>query len=78
MSYCGSMLRCVLQRATHLKNVERGERQSDPLASITFRGKMCMDLGGSVGNVSICKLVKEFSPFCMMGFSRFSGVLPTP
>ncbi|KAI5609942.1 dysferlin isoform X9 [Silurus asotus] len=37
-SYCGSMLRCVLQRATHLKNVEKGERQSDPLASITFRG----------------------------------------
>ncbi|GAA6104318.1 dysferlin isoform X1 [Tachysurus ichikawai] len=32
------MLRCVLQRATHLKNVEKGERQSDPLASITFRG----------------------------------------
>lgn len=40
-SYCGSMLRCVLQRATHLKKVEKGERQSDPLASITFRGKMC-------------------------------------
>ncbi|XP_060730490.1 dysferlin isoform X3 [Tachysurus vachellii] len=32
------MLKCVLQRATHLKNVEKGERQSDPLASITFRG----------------------------------------
>ncbi|XP_026792840.2 dysferlin isoform X1 [Pangasianodon hypophthalmus] len=32
------MLRCLLQRATHLKNVEKGERQSDPLASITFRG----------------------------------------
>ncbi|XP_048091688.1 dysferlin [Alosa alosa] len=29
------MLRCVLQRATHL---ERGDRHSDPLASITFRG----------------------------------------
>ncbi|XP_072543799.1 dysferlin isoform X1 [Salminus brasiliensis] len=32
------MLRCVLQRATHLRNVEKGERHSDPLASITFRG----------------------------------------
>ncbi|XP_066536467.1 dysferlin isoform X2 [Hoplias malabaricus] len=32
------MLRCMLQRATHVKNVEKGERQSDPLASITFRG----------------------------------------
>lgn len=30
------MLRCVIQRAT---NLERGERHSDPLASITFRGK---------------------------------------
>ncbi|XP_056605419.1 dysferlin isoform X6 [Triplophysa dalaica] len=32
------MLRCFLQRATNLKNVEKGERHSDPLASITFRG----------------------------------------
>ncbi|XP_035375572.1 dysferlin isoform X3 [Electrophorus electricus] len=32
------MLKCVLQRATHVKNVEKGDRQSDPLASITFRG----------------------------------------
>ncbi|XP_062850252.1 dysferlin isoform X3 [Trichomycterus rosablanca] len=32
------MLRCVIQRATNLKNVEKGERHSDPLASITFRG----------------------------------------
>ncbi|KAL6490640.1 hypothetical protein MHYP_G00009850 [Metynnis hypsauchen] len=32
------MLRCVLQRATNLRNVEKGERHSDPLASITFRG----------------------------------------
>ncbi|XP_016103318.1 dysferlin [Sinocyclocheilus grahami] len=34
----GSMLRCLLQRATNLRNVEKGERHSDPLASITFRG----------------------------------------
>ncbi|XP_052416116.1 dysferlin isoform X7 [Carassius gibelio] len=32
------MLSCFLQRATNLRNVEKGERQSDPLASITFRG----------------------------------------
>ncbi|XP_058637229.1 dysferlin isoform X9 [Onychostoma macrolepis] len=32
------MLRCLLQRATNLRNVEKGERHSDPLASITFRG----------------------------------------
>uniref|UniRef100_A0A673J266 Dysferlin-like n=1 Tax=Sinocyclocheilus rhinocerous TaxID=307959 RepID=A0A673J266_9TELE len=32
------MLRCLLQRATNLGNVEKGERHSDPLASITFRG----------------------------------------
>uniref|UniRef100_A0A8C1G6Z3 Dysferlin, limb girdle muscular dystrophy 2B (autosomal recessive) n=1 Tax=Cyprinus carpio TaxID=7962 RepID=A0A8C1G6Z3_CYPCA len=32
------MLRCFLQRATNLRNVEKGERHSDPLASITFRG----------------------------------------
>uniref|UniRef100_A0A672Q560 Dysferlin-like n=1 Tax=Sinocyclocheilus grahami TaxID=75366 RepID=A0A672Q560_SINGR len=32
------MLRCFLQRATNLGNVEKGERHSDPLASITFRG----------------------------------------
>uniref|UniRef100_A0A672R8T9 Dysferlin-like n=1 Tax=Sinocyclocheilus grahami TaxID=75366 RepID=A0A672R8T9_SINGR len=31
------MLRCLLQRATNLRNVEKGERHSDPLASITFR-----------------------------------------
>ncbi|KAJ8262602.1 hypothetical protein GJAV_G00168250 [Gymnothorax javanicus] len=34
----GNMLRCVLQRAHNLRNVERGERHSDPLASVTFRG----------------------------------------
>ncbi|XP_026122905.1 dysferlin-like isoform X9 [Carassius auratus] len=32
------MLSCFLQRATNLRNVEKGERHSDPLASITFRG----------------------------------------
>ncbi|XP_073692733.1 dysferlin [Garra rufa] len=32
------MLRCLLQRATNLRNVEKGERHSDPLASIVFRG----------------------------------------
>ncbi|XP_041074075.1 dysferlin isoform X4 [Polyodon spathula] len=32
------MLRCVLQRASHLPNVEKGARQSDPVASLTFRG----------------------------------------
>ncbi|KAJ8392183.1 hypothetical protein AAFF_G00077510 [Aldrovandia affinis] len=32
------MLRCVLQRANNLRNVEKGDRHSDPLASVTFRG----------------------------------------
>ncbi|MGH0133813.1 UNVERIFIED_CONTAM: hypothetical protein FKN15_063603 [Acipenser sinensis] len=32
------MLSCVLQKATHLPNVEKGDRQSDPVASLTFRG----------------------------------------
>ncbi|KAL4660943.1 dysferlin [Arapaima gigas] len=32
------MLRCVLQRANNLPNVEKGDRHNDPLASITFRG----------------------------------------
>ncbi|XP_073716069.1 dysferlin isoform X3 [Misgurnus anguillicaudatus] len=32
------MLRCLLKKAANLKNVEKGERYSDPLASITFRG----------------------------------------
>lgn len=57
-SYCGSMLRCILQRATNLKNVEKGERQSDPLASITFRGKMCrMDLGGEMKNLIFIQIM---------------------
>uniref|UniRef100_A0A8C9VV28 Dysferlin, limb girdle muscular dystrophy 2B (autosomal recessive) n=1 Tax=Scleropages formosus TaxID=113540 RepID=A0A8C9VV28_SCLFO len=33
------MLRCVLQRANNLPNVEKGDRHSDPLASVTFRGE---------------------------------------
>uniref|UniRef100_A0A8C3CMV1 Dysferlin n=1 Tax=Cairina moschata TaxID=8855 RepID=A0A8C3CMV1_CAIMO len=32
------MLRCLLQRASHLPNLEKGDRQSDPVASLTFRG----------------------------------------
>ncbi|XP_029450348.1 dysferlin isoform X2 [Rhinatrema bivittatum] len=32
------MLRCVLQRACSLPNVEKGERHSDPVASLSFRG----------------------------------------
>ncbi|XP_069048827.1 dysferlin isoform X4 [Lepisosteus oculatus] len=32
------MLRCLVQRASSLPNVEKGDRQSDPVASLTFRG----------------------------------------
>ncbi|XP_053112314.1 dysferlin isoform X4 [Hemicordylus capensis] len=32
------MLRCGLQRATSLPNLEKGDKQSDPVASLTFRG----------------------------------------
>ncbi|XP_066574431.1 dysferlin isoform X3 [Amia ocellicauda] len=32
------MLKCFLQRASNLPNVEKGDRQSDPVASLTFRG----------------------------------------
>uniref|UniRef100_A0A8C3KLL1 Dysferlin n=1 Tax=Calidris pygmaea TaxID=425635 RepID=A0A8C3KLL1_9CHAR len=33
------MLRCLLQRASHLPNLEKGDKQSDPVASLTFRGE---------------------------------------
>ncbi|XP_069488392.1 dysferlin isoform X3 [Ambystoma mexicanum] len=32
------MLRCLLQRACSLPNVEKGDRQSDPVVSLSFRG----------------------------------------
>ncbi|XP_061439658.1 dysferlin isoform X3 [Rhineura floridana] len=32
------MLRCVLQRACSLPGVEKGDKRSDPVASLTFRG----------------------------------------
>ncbi|XP_031751125.1 dysferlin isoform X4 [Xenopus tropicalis] len=32
------MLRCVVQRASNLPNVEKGVRYSDPVTSLTFRG----------------------------------------
>uniref|UniRef100_A0ACB8E939 Uncharacterized protein n=2 Tax=Sphaerodactylus townsendi TaxID=933632 RepID=A0ACB8E939_9SAUR len=32
------MLRCLLQRACSLPGGERGDKASDPLASLTFRG----------------------------------------
>ncbi|XP_068870944.1 dysferlin isoform X4 [Aphelocoma coerulescens] len=32
------MLRCLLQRASQLPNVEKRDKQSDPVASLTFRG----------------------------------------
>ncbi|XP_069061681.1 dysferlin isoform X3 [Pleurodeles waltl] len=32
------MLRCVLQRASSLPNVEKGDKHSDPVASLSFRG----------------------------------------
>ncbi|XP_063313638.1 dysferlin isoform X3 [Pelobates fuscus] len=32
------MLRCVIQRASNLPNLEKGDRQSDPVTSLTFRG----------------------------------------
>ncbi|KAG8453260.1 hypothetical protein GDO86_000043 [Hymenochirus boettgeri] len=32
------MLRCVVQRAANLPNVEKGDRYSDPVTSLTFRG----------------------------------------
>lgn len=92
-SYCSNMLRCVLQRATHLKNVEKGERQSDPLASITFRGKTCrMNLGGKSyeyfnlwegkhgvmeGSIAMSMSGEEFSLWLRV-FSGFSGLLPPP
>ncbi|XP_031964218.1 dysferlin isoform X9 [Corvus moneduloides] len=33
-----AMLRCLLQRASQLPNVEKRDKQSDPVASLTFRG----------------------------------------
>ncbi|KAG2465642.1 DYSF protein, partial [Polypterus senegalus] len=33
-----SMLRCFLVRASKLPNVEKGDRQSDPVVSLTFKG----------------------------------------
>lgn len=44
-SHCPAMLRCLLQRATHLPNLEKGDKQSDPVASLTFRGEAIPDLG---------------------------------
>ncbi|XP_037991605.1 dysferlin-like [Motacilla alba alba] len=32
------MLRCLLQRASQLPNLEKRDKQSDPVASLTFRG----------------------------------------
>ncbi|MEE6509523.1 hypothetical protein FKM82_026749 [Ascaphus truei] len=32
------MLRCVVQRGSNLPNVEKGDRQSDPVTSLSFRG----------------------------------------
>ncbi|TRZ10061.1 hypothetical protein HGM15179_017049 [Zosterops borbonicus] len=32
------MLRCLIQRASQLPNVEKRDKQSDPVASLTFRG----------------------------------------
>uniref|UniRef100_A0A8C5JGA0 Dysferlin n=1 Tax=Junco hyemalis TaxID=40217 RepID=A0A8C5JGA0_JUNHY len=33
------MLRCLLQRASQLPNLEKRDKQSDPVASLTFRGE---------------------------------------
>lgn len=47
------MLRCLLQRATHLPNLEKGDKQSDPVASLTFRGEGTPNLGwGGWGMIS--------------------------